>query len=274
LVAFKWEPFMNKMPSLFVSHGAPTYATEPGLAGAQLRALGKALDKPQAVLIVSPHWMTADLEITATSCPETIHDFGGFPKELYALQYPVAGSPELAISVQKLLQSKGIPASLDTQRGLDHGAWVPLLHLYPDADIPVIQVSLPVDADEVDAFALGQALAPLAREGVLVIGSGSLTHNLYEYQVGEVLAAPYAQEFSAWVREAVRQGDMARLLKTLRLAPHAARAHPSTEHFLPLLVAAGAANNPGVATVLDGGIRHGILAMESYVFGLELPMNY
>ncbi len=264
---------MTAMPTLFVSHGAPTFAIEPGLAGAQLHSLGQTLGKPRAIVVISPHWMTQGVEITATDRPETVHDFGGFPRELYALQYPAPGSPELATRVQQQLQSQGIPARLDARRGLDHGAWVPLLHLYPDADVPVIQVSLPIDADEAKAFALGQALAPLAQEGVLIIGSGSLTHNLYEFRSGEAAVASYAREFSVWVRQAVLDGDTARLLQTLRAAPHAARAHPSTEHFLPLLVAAGAAKLPTPVTVLDGGIRHGVLAMESYLFGRQVPVD-
>lgn len=265
---------MATMPSLFVSHGSPMFALEPGLAGAQLRALGQALGKPRAIVVVSPHWMTPGVEITATDRPETVHDFGGFPRPLYALQYPAPGSPELAVRVQQQLQSQGLAAGLDARRGLDHGAWVPLLHLYPDADVPVIQVSLPFDTEEAKAFALGQALAPLAQEGVLVIGSGSLTHNLYEFRSGQAQVASYAQEFSAWVRQAVQDGDTARLLQTLRTAPHAARAHPTTEHFLPLLVAAGAASGaPRAATVLDGGIRHGVLAMESYVFGQQIAVD-
>ncbi len=347
---------MTTMPSLFVSHGAPTFAIEPGLAGARLSALGKALSTPRVIVVVSPHWMTQGIEITATDRPETVHDFGGFPRVLYTLQYPAPGSPELAARVQQQLQSQGIAARLDTRRGLDHGAWVPLLHLYPDARVPVIQVSLPVDTNETKAFALarifhqgrgscadagasdveregrspmpegigehlsataphmrranprspddpiwlfdschetvcserekthkrgrpgeisglGQALAPLAQEGVLVIGSGSLTHNLYEFQSGEAQAASYAEAFCAWVRQAVLDGDPERLLQTLRTAPHAARAHPTTEHFLPLLVAAGAAHTLNAATVLNGGIRHGVLAMESYVFGQEIKID-
>ncbi len=264
---------MTAWPSLFVSHGAPTFALEPGLAGAQLRALGRALGRPSAIVVVSPHWMTPGVEITAAERPGTIHDFGGFPRPLYALQYPAPGSPELAARVQLLLQAQGIPARLDGRRGLDHGAWVPLMHLYPEADVPVLQVALPLDADEAKAFALGRALAPLAQQGVLVVGSGSLTHNLYEYRSGEVEAAAYALEFSAWVRQAVVEGDTGRLQQTLARAPHAARAHPTTEHFLPLLVAAGASSAPAPATVLDGGIRHGMLAMESYVFGRELAID-
>lgn len=272
-MTFIRESVMNALPTVFVSHGAPTFAIEPGLAGAQLRALGLALGKPRAVVVVSPHWMTQGVEITATDKPQTVHDFGGFPRALYSLQYPAPGSPELAVRIQQQLQYQGISARLDVRRGLDHGAWVPLMHLFPEADVPVVQVSFPFDVDEAKAFALGKALAPLAQDGVLIVGSGSLTHNLYEFRKGEAQAAAYAQEFSAWVRKSVLDGDMTRLAQALALAPHAGRAHPTTEHFLPLLVAAGAASAPSQVTVLNGGIRHGVLAMESYVFGRQLELD-
>lgn len=265
---------MTTFPTLFVSHGAPTFAIEPGLAGAQLRALGRALGKPKAILIVSPHWMTRGVEITATDRPETVHDFGGFPRALYAIGYPAPGAPALAARVQQVLLAGGIAASLDTGRGLDHGAWVPLLHMFPQADVPVVQVSLPFDTDAAKALELGRALGPLATEGVLVVGSGSLTHNLYEFRMGgDAKEAAYAGEFTRWIRQAVLDGDTARLVHALELAPHAARAHPTTEHFLPLLVAAGAASAPTPVTVLDGGIRHGVLAMESYLFGQRLALD-
>ena len=264
---------MATLPSLFVSHGAPTFAIEPGLAGAQLGALGHALGKPRAIVIVSAHWMTRGVAITAASSLETIHDFGGFPRALYAIEYPAPGSPELAARVQQVLLSRGVVASLDTHRGLDHGAWVPLMHMYPDADVPVVQVSIPVDTDETKAFELGRALAPLAEEGVLVVGSGSLTHNLYEFRTGDVQEAAYAREFTEWIRQAVLEGDTEQLVHALKRAPHAARAHPTTEHFLPLLVAAGAASTAAPATVLDGGIRHGVLAMESYLFGQRVSLH-
>ena len=265
---------MTAIPSLFVSHGAPTYGIEPGLAGAQLAALGRALGKPRAIVVVSPHWMTPGIEITATQQPQTIHDFGGFPRALYSLQYPAPGAPALAQHIQQLLTNQGLPARLDARRGLDHGAWVPLLHLYPDADVPTVQVSLPFDTNEAKALALGRALAPLAQEGVLIIGSGSLTHNLYEVRLddADAQAAAYAKEFTHWVRDTVVQGDGARLEQTLKIAPHADRAHPTTEHFLPLLVAAGAGTMDAV-TVLDGGIRHGVLAMESYLLGQSLQLH-
>jgi 4,5-DOPA dioxygenase extradiol len=263
----------DTLPTVFVSHGAPTFALEPGLAGAQLRALGAALGKPRAILVVSPHWMTRDVEVTAAERPQTVHDFGGFARALFDIRYPAPGSPELAARVQLLLGAQGIAASLDADRGLDHGAWVPLLHMAPDADVPVLQVSIPLDADERKALALGRALAPLADEGVLIVGSGSLTHNLYEFRMGDAQEAAYAREFTGWIRQAVLAGDLDRLVRALELAPHATRAHPSTEHFLPLLVAAGAARSITPCTVLDGGIRHGVLAMESYVFGRDVPLS-
>lgn len=264
---------MSTMPSLFISHGAPTFAIEPGLAGAQLRALGLALGKPKAVVVVSPHWMTPGVQITATDRPQTVHDFGGFPRALYDLQYPAPGSPELAVQIQQQFARQGVTAQLDLRRGLDHGAWVPLMHLFPDADVPVVQISMPFDTDAAKAFALGQALSPFAEDEVLIVGSGSLTHNLYEFRSGEVEEASYAKEFSAWVRQAVENGDMTRLGQTIELAPHARRAHPTMEHFLPLLVAAGAASSQKPVTVLNGGIRHGVLAMESYVFGQKLELT-
>lgn len=263
---------MKTIPSVFISHGAPTFAMEPGRAGAQLRALGQALGKPKGIVIVSPHWMTRGLEVTASARPETIHDFGGFPAALFRLQYPAPGAPELAARAAQLLETYGGPVSLHPSRGLDHGAWVPLLHMYPDADVPVVQISLPYGSTEQQAFALGRALAPLAQEGVLVIGSGSLTHNLYEFRMGDAGEADYAQEFTHWIRNAVQQGDGDQLLHALERAPHAQRAHPTTEHFLPLLIAAGAARNVGPVTVLDGGIRHGVIAMESYVFGQSIAL--
>jgi 4,5-DOPA dioxygenase extradiol len=258
---------MNAWPTLFVSHGAPNFATEPGLAGAQLHAMGQRLGKPRAAVVISPHWMTPEATITAAEQPQTLHDFGGFPRALYSLRYPSPGSPALAARIHQLLSTHDIAAHLDDRRGLDHGAWVPLLHLYPDADVPVLQVSLPLAADEAAACRLGRALAALSREGVLVIGSGSLTHNLRDLRMDEATAAPYVQAFSAWVRQAVVAGDLGRLAQTLSLAPHAARAHPSTEHFLPLLVAAAASHSLARSAVLEGDIRHGALSMESYLFG-------
>jgi 4,5-DOPA dioxygenase extradiol len=262
---------MTRLPSLFVSHGAPTFALESGLAGPQLSALGRALPRPRAVLVVSPHWMTPSPRVGLAARPQTIHDFGGFDPALYEITYPVDGHPALAQRALQLLADAGWAPHPDERRGLDHGAWVPLRHLYPAADVPAFQVSLPSRLDGDSAWAFGAALAPLADEGVLIVGSGSLTHNLAEFRArpgpNASDAADYASEFATWVRDAVTAGDSARLRQTLSQAPHAQRAHPSTEHFWPLLVAAGAAAAALPATVINGGITHGVLSMDSFVFG-------
>jgi 4,5-DOPA dioxygenase extradiol len=257
---------MDSTTSVFVSHGAPTFALEPGRAGPLLAQLGRTLPRPQAVLAVSPHWMTRDIRVSAGARPATIHDFGGFPDALYRLDYPAPGHPALARAAAERLASAGYSVSLDEERGLDHGVWVPLRYLYPDADVPVFQVSLPARADAVAAWKLGADLAPLAARGVLILGSGSLTHNLYEFRQSPGPDAAYATEFVDWVRAALLAGDADRLVHALERAPHAARAHPTPEHFLPLLVAAGAAGAGAAVEVLAGGITHGVLSMESYCF--------
>jgi len=264
---------MERLPSLFISHGAPTYALEPGLAGAQLNALGAVLPRPKAVLVVSPHWMTREAEVTGALRPRTIHDFGGFDPALYDMRYPVEGHPVWAQRAVELLRSQGWAASVNPERGLDHGAWVPLMHLFPNHDVPVMQASMPSRLDSESAFKYGRALAQLGQEGVLVVGSGSLTHNLYEFRQASQSRADYAVAFTEWIREAVQAGDEGKLISALASAPHAARAHPTTEHFLPLLVALGAAPSALPATVLAGGIVHGVLSMESYVFGLDVPSH-
>jgi 4,5-DOPA dioxygenase extradiol len=261
-------------PALFVSHGAPTFALEPGLAGMQLGALGRALGKPRAIAIVSPHWVTRGaVEVNSNLQPATVHDFDGFPDALYELTYPAPGAPDLSRRIADLLEAAWIPASLNPRQGLDHGAWVPLRYLYPEADVPVVQVSMPARLDSDRAYEIGRALAPLAEEGVLLIGSGSLTHNLYEFRSDAPAEAAYAREFSAWVRQAVLADDRERLMHALERGPHARRAHPTPEHFLPLLIALGAAGGSTPSTVLDGGIRDGVLAMESYVFGREVALH-
>jgi 4,5-DOPA dioxygenase extradiol len=259
---------MERTPVLFVSHGAPTFALEPGRLGPQLASLGRALPRPKAVLVVSPHWITRGLRVATTAKPATVHDFGGFPRALFALQYPAPGAPELAQRTQQVLRAAGWPAETDADQGFDHGAWVPLRFLYPDADVPVFQLSLPASLDAKQAYALGQALRPLRDEGVLVVGSGSLTHNLYEFRMqDDGHEADYAREFAGWVRQVVEARDDDRLQQALAIAPHAKRAHPTAEHFLPLLVAAGAAAPGDRVETLEGGITYGVLSMDSYVFG-------
>ncbi len=263
----------SKAPALFISHGAPTFASEPGVLGPELEKLGKRLAAIQAVLVISPHWQTRNVHVMTTPAPETIHDFGGFSPELYRLRYPAAGQPEIAARAALLLQRAGVEVTLDETRGLDHGAWVPLRHLFPDASTPVFQVSMPQDLDTRGAFDLGRALAPLRESGVLIVGSGSLTHNLYEFAARAAAPAQYAEEFAQWVREAVIRKETERLLAYRSQAPHAARAHPTEEHFLPLLVALGAASDVDEVIAIDGGMTYGMLSMDSFAWGVGASGN-
>ena len=257
---------MSTSPVLFIGHGAPTFALEPGELGPLLEELGARLAGAAAVLVVSPHWQTAQLRVMASVAPETIHDFGGFAPELYELDYPAPGHPELAAQTAQVLIEAGFEVALDERRGLDHGAWVPLRYLFPRADVPVFQLSMPYALDPAGALRLGRALLPLRERGVVIIGSGSVTHNLGEFRGPAAENSAYVSEFRDWVRRAVLANATGDLVDYRRLAPHSVRAHPSEEHFLPLLVACGAANGDP-SRVVDGGISYGMLSMESYVWG-------
>jgi 4,5-DOPA dioxygenase extradiol len=257
---------MVPAPSLFVSHGSPMFALRPGELGPRLRALGAQLPEPAAVLVVSPHWQTDGLRITTAARPATLHDFGGFPAALYGLDYPAPGAPALAAAVARELAAAGHPVAPDPQRGLDHGAWVPLRHLYPDARVPVIQLSMPRTLGAADALQLGAALAPLRAQGILLLGSGSLTHNLDEFR--RPVAEPgYVARFADWIAGALTGRDRAALLDYRERAPQARRAHPSEEHLLPLFVAFGASGAQEPLRRLAGGIADGVLSMDSFAWG-------
>jgi len=259
---------LPRSPVLFVSHGAPTFALEPGLAGAALAAIGQNLRHVQAIAIVSPHWTTAtDVIVTGAEQPATLHDFYGFPQALYALTYPAPGYPQLAKRMVEHLRADGWQAQVDPARGLDHGAWVPLRHLFPQANIPVVQISLPMAGGTELAWNLGRALAGWRDAGVLIVGSGTLTHNLRDMQVPGHAAAQYVQAFTDWVRAHVAALDSEALRHYRARAPGAARAHPSEEHFLPLLVAVGATDARDPVCIVDGGVDYSALAMDAYVFG-------
>ncbi len=254
-----------KAPSLFVSHGAPTFALAPDLLGEKLRKIGASLNHIKAILVVSPHWQTEHIEVLANFQPETIHDFYGFPSELYTLQYPVNGHIEFANSVLRLLAVEGIRASLNHDRGLDHGAWVPLLHMLPSADIPVFQVSMPYSLNAASAYKLGQLLAPMREQGVLILGSGGITHNLSDLrQQAKVL--PYVNQFAQWIRNAMIAKNVDLLLAYREHAPNASQAHPTDEHLLPLFVALGASTPDEQLKVIEGGITYGILSMDAYMW--------
>ncbi|MDR2325933.1 MAG: dioxygenase [Acidovorax sp.] len=263
----------QRLPALFVSHGSPMFALEPGHTGPALTQWGTQLRAAfpglRGVVVMSPHWMSRALEIMAASQPATWHDFGGFPPELYALQYPAPGAPALAQQVAALLQAAGQQPRLNPERPMDHGAWVPLMHLFPEADVPVVQIALPADAGPAAVYALGQALRPLRDEGVLLLGSGSMTHNLRDFMTGNRAGLSYVQAFSRWIEERVSAHDTAALLDWQRQAPEALRAHPSDEHFLPLFFALGAAGPGAEADYLSREVMYDFLAMDS--FALQDP---
>lgn len=258
------------LPTLFISHGSPMLAVEPGVHGAAWQRIAAALPRPDAILVVSAHWNTREPALSQAAQPGTLHDFGGFPAALYTLQYPAPGAPTLAAEAARLLADAGIPAVLAPDRGLDHGAWVPLRHMYPEADIPVTQLSVQPARDAAWHAALGRALAPLRARNVLLLASGSLTHNLHDFDFAEFdveRAEPYVKAFQAWMREALQAGAAGPLLDWARLAPSAARAHPTPEHLLPLFVAwAAAGEQPTVSRPL-ASYSGGALAMDCYLFG-------
>jgi 4,5-DOPA dioxygenase extradiol len=253
---------VSALPILFLSHGSPMHAIQPGAVRAVWEGIARELPKPKAILIASAHWETDAPQVTGTARPETIHDFYGFPKPLYEIQYPAKGDPELASRALALL--KDFKATADPVRGLDHGAWSPLLYMYPKADVPVVQVAVQTALGTQHHLEVGRALAPLAREGVLIIGSGHLTHNLRDRGDGGI--APYALEFQDWVKQRIDRRALDELADYRRLAPNGVRAHPSDEHFLPLFFALGAAPKDYKSERLYDGIEMGALAMDAYRF--------
>ena len=262
----------SRLPSLYISHGSPMTALDPKLVGVRLAELARDLPRPKAVVVASAHWLARAPLVGGAAQPETIHDFGGFPQALFDIQYPAPGAPQLARRVAELLDGAGLAPHIDPQRGLDHGVWVPLRLLYPDADIPVVPVSIQPMAGPAHQLAVGRALAPLREEGVLVIGSGSITHNLHDWRsYGEGKQAPYVQPYIDWVERKLAAGDVDALLDYRRQAPDAERAHPTDEHWQPIYVAMGAAGDGFRATRIDAGIDMGFLAMDIYRFDDALP---
>lgn len=260
---------MSPLPTIFVSHGSPMLALQDSPARRFLQGLGQSLPRPTAIVVISSHWQTpGNPAVSLAPQPDTIHDFGGFPQALFEIGYPAAGAPQVAERAAALFQAAGIAAGRSASRGLDHGAWVPLRLMYPDADIPVMQISLVRGASPALHEQLGRALAQLRHEGVLVIGSGSLTHNLYEFR-GQPLdeAVPgWVSEFESWMQDRLAADDRAALLDYRVRAPSAERNHPSEEHLLPLFVAMGAAGAGAQARLLHSSFEYGILAMDAYAF--------
>jgi 4,5-DOPA dioxygenase extradiol len=263
---------VSALPSIFLSHGAPTLALDPGPTGAFLDRLGSEIRSSWpdlgAIVVMSPHWVTRGMAVTSGSRAPILHDFGGFPEPLYRLDYQAPGDPAFAQEVQALLREVGGDVVLDSKRGLDHGAWVPLRYMFPDADLPVIQVSLPYPWDPSICLAMGHALAPLASQGVLLLGSGGLTHNLGHYrgQPREAEVLPYVGPFAEWFDDHLSRGAIDTLLDYRQQAPGALLAHPEDDHLMPLFFALGAGGEGG-STRLHKAVTHGILAMDVFAFG-------
>lgn len=251
------------MPTVFVSHGAPTLILEDVPARAFLAELGRQLPRPSAIVAVSAHWDTDVPAVSLARKPETIHDFYGFPEELYRLRYNAPGAPALAEKVAKLTG-----AAHDHHRGLDHGAWVPAMLGWPEADIPIFQLSVQPGETPAHHIALGRKLAPLRQDGVLVMGSGSAIHNLRALVRGAASSEPepWAQAFDDWLADTVEKGDEGALADYRAQAPYAREAHPTDEHFLPLHVAFGAAGEGAKARTLHRSFTLGNLSMASYAF--------
>lgn len=244
-------------PAVFLGHGSPMNAVLSNRYTEAWSAIGKQIPRPRAVLCISAHWYTSGSALTINTAPETIHDFGGFPRELYQVKYPASGDPELARRVQALLAP--VPAELSGEWGLDHGTWSVLRHVYPDADVPVVQLSIDATRAAPFHFDIGRRLAALRQEGVLILGSGNIVHNLYAYAREGADPLPWAASFESATRELMRAGDYARLIDYQKLGRDAMLSIPTPEHYLPLLYVLGAGAESGEEQIafpiegIDGG---------------------
>lgn len=264
---------MTVFPTLFVSHGAPDVAIAGTEASRFLQSLSSALPRPRAIVVASAHYEAeGQVRVSGDARPQTIHDFGGFDPKLHQLEYPAPGEPRLAAAIAERLRAASFEAAVETDRGFDHGTWVPLLLAYPDADIPVVQVSIDPGRDAAYHVSLGQALAPLREEGILVLGSGSFTHNLREAFVNvrsgtRSAATPdWVQSFADWMTDQILAGDQEALMDYRRRAPFAHENHPTDEHLMPLYVAMGAAGDTYSATRLHDSRDFGVLSMAAFSF--------
>lgn len=264
---------MSRLPTLFVSHGAPDTAVADTEATAFLKRLAGEIDRPTAIVVASAHYEASpEVRVTADAHPETIYDFGGFDPRLREMRYAAPGDPALAERIVGTLVAAGFTARAETSRGFDHGTWVPLILAFPEAEIPVVQVSIDPDADPSHHYALGQALSGLRDEGVLVIGSGSFTHNLAEafqrVRAGARSDATpsWVSEFADWMSERIVEGDEKALLDYRQGAPFARENHPTDEHLLPLYVAMGAAGRNAKGRKLHDSRDFGVLSMAAFAF--------
>jgi len=255
------------LPAIFFGHGNPLNALLTNLYTSAWRSIGERVRKPKAILAISAHWYVPGSGVTVSTSPRTIHDFGGFPRELYQVRYPAPGDPDLARRVQALLAPT--PVTLDETWGLDHGTWSVLCHVYPDADVPVVQLSIDEGKPASFHFEIGQRLAPLRSEGVLIVGSGNLVHNLHAYAWGLHKPDPYdwAVRFESEARAFLLAGDNKHLVDYERLGPDALLSIPTPDHYLPLLYVMGAKQQGDPVTFPVEGVDGGSISMLSVQVG-------
>lgn len=258
-----------RLPALYVSHGSPNLAITDTPAHRFLQRLALDLPRPRAILMISAHWCTRTPMVGTAERPETVHDFGGFDRRLYEVRYPAPGDPWLAREAGRLLVAAGFTVAEDAGRGFDHGVWVPMRAVFPQADVPIALVSMQPLADARHHHALGRALAPLREQGVLIIASGSFTHNLRAIDRSSVDAPVpgWVVEFVEWMRAHLEAGDRETLLDAMDRAPSAEANHPHDDHLLPLYVAMGAAGDEEPIRRLHASFEYGVLAMDTYQFG-------
>ena len=263
------EYIKTVMPALFIGHGTPMNAIEDNEFSAEWKRLGNTLPRPKAILCISAHWETEVTQASATDAPKTIHDFAGFPRELYNQQYPALGSPVLAETIYKQLD--GYPIEKDYNRGLDHGAWSFLKHMYPDADVPVVQLSIDYTQDMQFHYNLGKELSFLREAGVLIAGSGNMVHNLMLAQAGEngfntEFAYDWATDMNEQLKEKILAGDHHSLIHYKRI-PNAHLGIPSEEHYIPLMYALALQTKEDRITLFNDKIVGGSISMTSLVIG-------
>ena len=254
---------LQVLPGLFISHGSPMVAIDPEQIGVALERIRHNLPTPKAIVVMSAHWESVGLEVSVASRPQTWHDFRGFPQALYEIQYPAPGEPELAEKIIQHLQDNGIDAHANATRLRDHGVWVPLMHMYPEADIPIVQISLPMTYTAEQIYHVGELLAHLREQQILLIGSGSITHNLRELvRHGEGDVPTWASEFRNKVVSHLQHSDYAAVLDWKNL-PHVQRNHPTIEHFAPLFFAMGLGKR---MNIVHASFTMGALGMDIYRF--------
>lgn len=258
----------SPQPLVFISHGSPMVGVEKDAYTKALRRMGEDLPLPRAIVVVSAHWESpAPIRVTGSERPKLVYDFSGFPEELYQLRYPSPGNPDLGREIVDLVSQAGFEAKLDPNRGLDHGAWVPMIHAYPDAKVPLLEMTLPIPRSAPELLKLGQALAPLRRQGILLVGSGGVVHNLgrLHWDDKDAPVDPWARRFDDWIRARLEKKEVEQIRDYATAAPESKVAVPTSEHFDPLFFVLGASSEADRVVDVYEGFQYGNLSMRTFI---------